>query len=278
MKMYLRIEMILLKLSFISACFLTLIFYDFHNQMLSPFSFSLSSSSSSIFVDSYLSPNMNINMNLNWDSSRSRSDLWQNTRINVGVGSSIFCEKKERGQSSCCRFPFFFQYYLGRRRNIRTQNHITRRYMSNENNDGSYTSTNGRDKDVFDGFENFPGISASYFNTKSSILPNMYSEVLSRISPQEIIMKFYSTAPVRVQLALKSSLVSLMGGLPPTLFKSRVEEDVKQLCSLLFKLQLLGYLFKNADISLARSSSLPSKRVGMSSIPGDKLIKNSEVV
>jgi len=85
---------------------------------------------------------------------------------------------------------------------------------------------------------------------------NPYLEVVSKLSPSELISKFTSTAPPRVQDAVRATILGLIGNLPKMAFDTKTITTGERLAHLMFQLQMTGYLFKNADYRLSLSQSL----------------------
>merc|ERR1712151_882394 len=93
---------------------------------------------------------------------------------------------------------------------------------------------------------------------------NPYLQTLTQVPPSEIIYRFTSTASPRVQEAVKSTILSLIGTLPrmgqdaggEANFKARVVTSAERLASLMFQLQLTGYMFKNAEYRMAITNSV----------------------
>ena len=91
---------------------------------------------------------------------------------------------------------------------------------------------------------------------------NPYLEVVSRLSPSDLISKFTSTAHPRVQDAVRSTILGLIGNLPKMAFDTTTVTTGERLASLMFQLQMSGYMFKNAEYRLSLSQSL-----GMDHLP-----------
>ena len=85
---------------------------------------------------------------------------------------------------------------------------------------------------------------------------NPYMAVVSRLSPSELITKFTATAHPRVQNAVRSTILGLIGGLPKMAFETTTFTTGQRLASLMFQLQMTGYMFKNADYRLSLQQSL----------------------
>jgi Protein of unknown function (DUF760) len=73
---------------------------------------------------------------------------------------------------------------------------------------------------------------------------NPYIDIVSRISPSELISKFSSGAPSRVQTAVRNTILGLLGGLPKMTFDTTTVTTGQKLASLMFQLQMTGYMFK----------------------------------
>ena len=88
------------------------------------------------------------------------------------------------------------------------------------------------------------------------ISSNPYLQVVSKLSPSDLISKFTSTAHPRVQDAVRSTVLGLIGTLPKMAFETTTITTGERLASLMFQLQLTGYMLKNADYRLSLSQSL----------------------
>lgn len=94
-------------------------------------------------------------------------------------------------------------------------------------------------------------------NTTGQILAsNPYLQVVAKLSPSDIISKFTSTAHPRVQDAVRSTILGLIGTLPKMAFETTTITTGERLASLMFQLQMTGYMFKNAEYRLSLSQSL----------------------
>jgi len=92
--------------------------------------------------------------------------------------------------------------------------------------------------------------------TEDMLASNPYMAVVSQISPSDLISKFTSTAHPRVQSAVRSTILSLIGGLPKMAFDTTTITTGRRLASLMFQLQMTGYMFKNAEYRLSLQQSL----------------------
>ncbi|CAJ1966482.1 unnamed protein product [Cylindrotheca closterium] len=102
--------------------------------------------------------------------------------------------------------------------------------------------------------------SSSLFADEASmdaqLAKNPYMQVVSKLSPSEIISKFTATANPRVQEAVRSTILGLIGSLPKMAFETTTITTGQRLASLMFQLQMTGYMFKNAEYRLSLSQSL----------------------
>lgn len=85
---------------------------------------------------------------------------------------------------------------------------------------------------------------------------NPYMKVVSTLSPSELISKFTKTSSPRVQNAVRSTILGLIGSLPKMAFDTTTITTGQRLASLMFQLQMTGYLFKNAEYRLSLAQSL----------------------
>ncbi|KAL7550987.1 hypothetical protein ACHAWF_014193 [Thalassiosira exigua] len=91
--------------------------------------------------------------------------------------------------------------------------------------------------------------------------PNPYLDVVSRLAPSDLIARFTSTASPRVQDAVRTTVLGLLGGLPQMAFETKTVATGERLASLMFQLQMTGYMFKNAEYRLSLSQSLGRERM-----------------
>ena len=87
--------------------------------------------------------------------------------------------------------------------------------------------------------------------------PNPYLPLITRLTPSDLISRFTSTAPPRVQDAVRTTILGLVGGLASHMkFDTRAIATGERLANLMFQLQMTGYMFKNAEYRLGLSQSL----------------------
>ena len=98
----------------------------------------------------------------------------------------------------------------------------------------------------------------SFFDEPSTdiLANNPYMMVVSNLAPSELISKFTKTAHPRVQNAVRVTILGLIGNLPKLAFDTKTITTGKRLASLMFQLQMTGYMFKNAEYRLSLSQSL----------------------
>jgi hypothetical protein len=89
--------------------------------------------------------------------------------------------------------------------------------------------------------------------TKSAI---KYYEIVEGISPNELIMKFAKTAPKNVQEATKATIVNLLGSLPNYALDAAFVTTNVKLATLLYQMQITGYMFKNAEYRMSLTRNL----------------------
>ena len=70
--------------------------------------------------------------------------------------------------------------------------------------------------------------------------PNPYLNVVSRLSPSDLIARFTATASPRVQDAVRTTILGLIGGLPQMAFETKTVATGERLASLMFQLQMTG--------------------------------------
>ena len=96
---------------------------------------------------------------------------------------------------------------------------------------------------------------------------NRYVDAIQKIPPPELIDGFASSAPSAVQQAVRATIVSLLGKLPPHLYDVNVMSTGQNLASLMFSMQMTGYMFRNAEYRRSLLESLAgSENVGGASL------------
>ena len=87
---------------------------------------------------------------------------------------------------------------------------------------------------------------------------NLYVEQIQNISAPELIKGFAETAPAEVQQAVRSTVVSLLGNLPPHLYDVNVMSTGQNVASLMYSMQMTGYMFRNAEYRRSLINTLDS--------------------
>eukprot|EP00293_Proteomonas_sulcata_P003071 CAMPEP_0184323716 /NCGR_PEP_ID=MMETSP1049-20130417/131697_1 /TAXON_ID=77928 /ORGANISM="Proteomonas sulcata, Strain CCMP704" /LENGTH=301 /DNA_ID=CAMNT_0026645289 /DNA_START=170 /DNA_END=1075 /DNA_ORIENTATION=- len=110
---------------------------------------------------------------------------------------------------------------------------------------GFYRSDNGtRDSE-------FQGIKAKREDM------NQFVEILEQLAPGEMVGQFMSTASPRVQTAVKNTIIGLLGSLRASpAFDASIITTQKALASLMFQLEMTGYMFRNAEYRVGLQKSL----------------------
>jgi len=86
---------------------------------------------------------------------------------------------------------------------------------------------------------------------------NPYVEMLESISPGEMVGQFMTTASPRVQTAVKNTIMGLLGSLRASpAFDTSIVTTQRAMASLMFQLEMTGYMFRNAEYRLSLQKSL----------------------
>lgn len=80
--------------------------------------------------------------------------------------------------------------------------------------------------------------------TADQLAKNPYISIVSKLTPSEMISKFTSSAHPRVQNAVRTTILGMIGGLPQLGFETSAVTSGQTLASLMFQLQMTGYMFK----------------------------------
>lgn len=94
---------------------------------------------------------------------------------------------------------------------------------------------------------------------RGSAEKNRFYQAIKAISTPELVSEFAKTAPKDVQIAVKATVGQLLGNLPSEVMQSEVQTSGKNLGSLLFSMQMTGYMFRNAEYRRSLSVSLEGK-------------------
>ncbi len=85
---------------------------------------------------------------------------------------------------------------------------------------------------------------------------NRFYKAIRAISPPDLVSEFARSAPKDVQVAVRATVGQLLGNLPAEVMDSAVTTSGKNLGSLMFSMQMTGYLFRNAEYRRSLSASL----------------------
>ena len=146
---------------------------------------------------------------------------------------------------------------------------------TNDSNDGTTMGVFGplqdgtRPTSIGDGAVDAGAVDAAGSSLSRGAAPNPYLHVVSRLAPSDLIGEFTSTASPRVQDAVRATILGLIGGLPQMAFGTRTVATGERLASLMFQLQMTGYMFKNAEYRLSLTQSLGGVGGGAGLLPGD---------
>jgi len=83
-----------------------------------------------------------------------------------------------------------------------------------------------------------------------------YFKLMDGSPPNELLLKFARTAPPSVQEAARSTVVNLLGSLPNYALDASLITTNTKLASLLYQMQITGYMFKNAEYRYSMTRAL----------------------
>mmetsp|Transcript_97581 Transcript_97581/g.279037 ORF Transcript_97581/g.279037 Transcript_97581/m.279037 type:complete len:419 (-) Transcript_97581:363-1619(-) len=101
---------------------------------------------------------------------------------------------------------------------------------------------------------------------------NPFMQLATRLSSTDIIGRFMTDSPPRVQQAMRTTVVGLMGNMDKFAIDAATVTTAENLANLMFQLQMTGYMFRNAEYRLSLSESLKGSGI----LPGD--LANEDVV
>merc|ERR1719230_335934 len=76
---------------------------------------------------------------------------------------------------------------------------------------------------------------------------NRFYKAIKEIETPQLVSEFAETAPPEVQTAVKVTISQLLGNLPPEVAETAIEAPGKSLASMMFSMQMTGYMFRNAE-------------------------------
>ena len=88
---------------------------------------------------------------------------------------------------------------------------------------------------------------------------NRFYKAVSDIQLPELLKDFTTTAPEEVQAAVKVTVASLLGNMPPTIGDSAILTTGKSLATLMFNMQMTGYMLRNAQFKRSLVQSLEGR-------------------
>jgi hypothetical protein len=80
--------------------------------------------------------------------------------------------------------------------------------------------------------------------TAETVINNPYIGAVSKLTPSELISKFTASAHPRVQNAVRTTILGMLGGLSKLSIETTTITTGQKLASLMFQLQMTGYMFK----------------------------------
>lgn len=83
-----------------------------------------------------------------------------------------------------------------------------------------------------------------------------YFNIVDKLTPNDLIAKFATTAPKNVQEAAKSTVMTILGSLPNYALDAALITTSTKLANLLYQMQMTGYMFKNAEYRMTLTRSL----------------------
>merc|ERR1711937_913934 len=85
---------------------------------------------------------------------------------------------------------------------------------------------------------------------------NKYYAMMARRAPTDLVMNFFQQTPPRVQDAARLAVAELLGNMQKYAEESAVVLRADVMATLLYRLQLTGYMFRNAEYRLSLAESL----------------------
>ena len=87
---------------------------------------------------------------------------------------------------------------------------------------------------------------------------NRFVEAIQNMTAPDLIRGFAETAPAEVQAAVRQTVVSLLGNLPPNVYDVNVASTGQNIASLMYSMQMTGYMFRNAEYRRSLLNTLES--------------------
>jgi len=92
--------------------------------------------------------------------------------------------------------------------------------------------------------------------SKLAVPVNPFYKAISSIEAPDLLKDFVDTAPKEVQFAVKTTVASLLGNMPEQMGDASITTTGKSLATLMFNMQMTGYMFRNAEYRRSLVSSL----------------------
>lgn len=87
--------------------------------------------------------------------------------------------------------------------------------------------------------------------------PNPYRDMMEALTPGEMVGQFMAKASPEVQGAVKNTIIGLLGSLRASpAFEASISTTHRALASLMYQLEMTGYMFRNAEYRQALQRSL----------------------
>ena len=86
---------------------------------------------------------------------------------------------------------------------------------------------------------------------------NRYVDAILNISAPELIKGFAETAPAEVQQAVRATLISLLGNLPPNVFDVSIASTGQNLASLMYSMQMTGCIHLHCELTSLPPAHVP---------------------
>ncbi|KAL3786545.1 hypothetical protein HJC23_006795 [Cyclotella cryptica] len=107
---------------------------------------------------------------------------------------------------------------------------------------------------------------------------NPYLNVVSRLTPSDLISRFTATASPRVQDAVRTTILGLIGGLPQMAFETKTVATGERLASLMFQLQMTGSSEKEWRDGVAGITGKIKVRYGGASDASQEALTNTSTI
>merc|ERR1712146_615987 len=109
---------------------------------------------------------------------------------------------------------------------------------------------------------------------------NDYIDIITSISPNDLISRFQYTAPERVKDAVKKTTLGFVGSISNYVVDQVYTSYGVALASLLLQCQISGYMFRNAEARLEKKYGPDERQITIENekkmLPEDTNIKDEE--